>query len=130
MPTPLSNYQMKRMQATQNRALPDLATVKRPTKTRNSTGGQTLTWTNAYTNIPCMSESRVLREIKEDTVGGIIQAGVRWVAKFAIGTVIMLDDVITVTEGQTGRTYSLQVTSELSPQSFGTVYGVQCIRIS
>lgn len=77
-----------------------------------------------------MSESRVLREIKEDTVGGIIQAGVRWVAKFAIGTVIMLDDVITVTEGQTGRTYSLQVTSELSPQSFGTVYGVQCIRIS
>jgi hypothetical protein len=93
-------------------------------------GGTSQTWADIYTHIPCYAESRVLREIKEDDVGGIIQAGVRWVAKFEFGTEIQLDDHLHITETGTGREYVLQVTSELSPQSYGTSYGVQALRIA
>lgn len=130
MPTSrLSTYQLTRMRRTQNSSLPDTCTVRRPSKVKNEAGGTIDTLVDVYTAIPVHAQPRVLREIKEDEVGGIIQAGVRWVCRFEFGVTVKLDDLLVVTETSTGRIYKLQVTSELSPQSYGTAYGVQCIRV-
>lgn len=118
------------MRATQETNLPDTANVRRPDKaTKNAAGGTTDTFMNAYTNQPCHSQARILREIQERDSGGQVQSGVRWIVRFAFGTVIKLDDELDITETVSGQTYTLRVTSHLSEESDGSAYGVQCIRV-
>lgn len=129
MPTSrLTTRHLRRMQAVMESSLPDTATVRRPTAVKNAVGGTTSGWTTAYTALPCHSQSRILREIKEDDAGASIRSGVRWVVRFAYGTVVELDDELDITE-RNGATYTLRVTSLLSPHSYGTAFGVQCIRV-
>lgn len=128
--TRLSNYQLQRMQRTQNTNLPDVATVVRPTYEVNDMGGTVDEWETIYTDIPIYAEPRILREIKEDDTGGVIQSGVRWIARVSWEYQdIRLDDRVTVTEHRSGNTYTLEVTSLLSPQSYGTAFGFQCILV-
>ena len=117
------------MRKTSASSLPDICTVKRPAKTKTTNGGTIETYTEIYTNIPVNSSPRVLREIKEDFSGGKVQSGVRWVCRFEFGIQIELDDRLVITEAGTGVTYELEVTSHLSPESYGTGAGVQCIRV-
>lgn len=118
------------MTAHQETNLPDTATVYRPDYTKTALGGTSEVKHIVYENIPIYSESRILREIKEDITGSVVQSGVRWVCHVKRHhNDIRLDDVVEVTERTTGRTYTLAVTSLLSPQSYSTVFGFQCILV-
>jgi len=118
------------MTAHQETNLPDRATIIRPTYVTNELGGTKDEWVTVYENIPVYSESRILREIKEDVTGGIVQSGVRWVCHVKRQhNDVRLDDRVVVTERTTGKQYTLEVTSLLSPQSYSTVFGFQCILV-
>jgi hypothetical protein len=128
--TRLSPYQLMRMTKTQTTNLPDRADVHRPTYVTNDAGGTTTDYTPVYEQIPIYSEPRILREIKEDIAGGVIQSGVRWISRVEWkNNDIRLDDIVIVTESRSLQQYILQVTSLLSPQSYGTSYGFQCILV-
>lgn len=118
------------MTKAQETNLPDRAVVKRPTYEANEFGGTEGTYAIIYNNIPIYSESRILREIKEDVAGSIVQSGVRWVCHVKRQyNDIRLDDRVEITERTTGKVYNLDVTSLLSPQSYSTVFGFQCILV-
>lgn len=126
----LNRKQLRWMTAHQETNLPDRATIIRPTYVTNELGGTKDEWVTVYENIPVYSESRILREIKEDVTGGIVQSGVRWVCHVKRQhNDVRLDDRVVVTERTTGKQYTLEVTSLLSPQSYSTVFGFQCILV-
>lgn len=118
------------MATVQETNFPDRATISRPTYETNEFGGTENVYAVVYDNIPIYSESRILREIKEDISGAVVQSGVRWVChvKRAYNNV-NLDDRVEVTEHTTGKKYNLDVTSLLSPQSYSTAFGFQCILV-
>ena len=107
--------------------LPDACTVERPTKTRTVAGGEGHTYANVYTDIPCFATARVLRQIAERVVGGQVKGGVRWEVIFARETDIRIDDKLTVTSAETGRTIVLHVTAILSPEAFSTAVIVNAV---
>jgi hypothetical protein len=118
------------MTRTQTSNLPDRADVHRPTYVTNDAGGTTTDYTAIYEQIPIYAEPRILREIKEDIAGGIIQSGVRWVGRVQFeNNDIRLDDIVIITESRSLQQYILQVTSLLSPQSYGTSFGFQAILV-
>jgi hypothetical protein len=118
------------MQRTQDTNLPDRADIHRPTYVVDEMGGTEPDYTPVYEQIPIYSEPRILREIKEDIAGGVIQSGVRWICRVEWkNNDIRLDDIVIITESRSLQQYVLQVTSLLSPQSYGTSYGFQCILV-
>ena len=128
--TRLSPRQIQWMTKHQETNLPDVATIRRPTYVVNELGGTEDTYIAVYEDIPIYSESRILREIKEDVTGSIVQSGVRWVCHVKREhNDIRLDDRVEITETNTGITYTLEVTSLLSPQSYSTIFGFQCILV-
>ena len=65
--------------------------------------------------------------VAERVVGGQVKGGVRWEVIFARETDIRIDDKLTVTSAETGRTIVLHVTAILSPEAFSTAVIVNAV---
>lgn len=118
------------MQACQNDYFPDVCTVHRPNKIRNVAGGETATDTTPYVNLPCQATPRVLRQLSERIAGERIESGVRWVIVVPAGTLIKLDDTITVTEHGTGRVKTFTVNGIQADESWETAVMLECLFVS
>ena len=132
----ISEREIARMQAVQNRYFPDLADVHRPLTTQNLAGAVAKGDSIVYSQVPCQVSERVLRQLTEKITGGRLESGIRWVVVFptflrdSAGVLSALqltnDDVLVITEHRSGKTMTLQVNGVQVTESWETAMTVEC----
>jgi hypothetical protein len=127
----ISAKELKSMQAEQEKFMPDLADVIRPTFTSNAAGGQTRTDVTVYSQLKCEASPRVLRQLTTQIEGGRPESAVRWKAVFPFGTVLMPDDRLSITkQTPVDEPLLLNVIATLAGESYETAVQVECLRIA
>ena len=113
----LSADDLAGMRATQDDALPDTATIARPTRTTDGAGGYTTVLTTILTGIACRLAKSRPREIlagdREVTYSD-------WVVTFPYATDVRAGDVLTIST----RTYNVLATAA---GSWNTAVRAYCI---
>lgn len=124
MPSRLRPAHLATMRKTQESHMPDLATVRRPAKTKNAAGGTTDTPTTISTGLPCRAALNTGRAA-EGVTGGQIQTALPWIVRFQWdANNIRLDDTLDVTLS-TGQLIKLHVTGVEPGLTAVAVYAVE-----
>ena len=124
----ISEKDVLAMRAVQEKFLPSVCTVKRPTDVINISGSSTTVWNDVYVDIPCEVTPKVLRQIVEHEGGGQIQSAVRWNVTFAFGTVIELNDRIHVAQDYSTESI-YEVNGVQGQESYETATVAQCLKV-
>jgi hypothetical protein len=124
----IATREIEAMRLVQEEFMPDTCTVQRPLMTINEAGSSTVTWTDVYTDLACEVTPKVLRQIIEHVGGGQVQSAVRWNVTMPYGTIIQLDDRITV-HSDIGNDGVYEVNGTQSVESYETATVAQCLKV-